>query len=456
MTYKPLSSEQIAALLAQLVQQLNPEVPTIRECKGRTYCNIYNKKGICAGLSISPKDNTISFGFSTEDASYKNKIDFVASTALNQYKMAYSTGTRNANLLRWDNSAQLVYQGSEDSLKQICRDVYNACLQIMGEESTSQSKPSAVSSEEESLKARIAELEKELKKKQEATTKVTTTKEERTIKKSNDPFDGLMVKVCAGMFRQTYFYQRGSAYDEYPGGDKRKKPIHHAAGWSVVLTESRVVTISKEFAICKYPVTQGMWKKIMGEGFNMSNNRGDDNLPVENVTFEEVQDFITKLNKLTGKQYRLPTEAEWEWAAKGASKDNDNGSWAGCNEEEQLEQYAWYAKNSEGKTHPVGTKKPNELGLYDMTGNVWEICKDDVVWTGSAKPCLGSTEVKDPCFISDYYYSDSRHIIKGGCFDTKARPSGKDTIGCFIRCFGSQPKNTRSFRVGFRLAETIE
>ncbi len=127
-----------------------------------------------------------------------------------------------------------------------------------------------------------------------------------------------------------------------------------------------------DYYIGKYEITQNQWILIMNK--NPSSMKGN-NLPVENVSWNEVQEFITKLNMKTGKTFRLPTEAEWEFAAKGGnhSKGNDfSGSYS-------IEEVAWYKFNSDTNSHQVGQKKANELGIYDMTGNVCEWCSD---WYG--------------------------------------------------------------------------
>ena len=128
-----------------------------------------------------------------------------------------------------------------------------------------------------------------------------------------------------------------------------------------------------DFNIGKYPVTQAQWREVMGS--NPSWFKNCDDCPVEDVSWNDIQDFLKKLNGLTGKTYRLPTEAEWEYAAKGG-KLSKGYKYAGSND---LNEVGWYWKNSDGKTHPVGSKAPNELGIYDMSGNVWEWCND---WYG--------------------------------------------------------------------------
>jgi len=137
-------------------------------------------------------------------------------------------------------------------------------------------------------------------------------------------------------------------------------------------TPSRKVTVNS-FYISKYEVTQKQWETVIGK--NPSKFKGE-NLPVETVSWNDAQEFILKLNTLTGKKYRLPTEAEWEYAARGGNQ-NRAYMYSGSND---LKDVAWYNYNSRDSTHPVGEKSPNELGLYDMSGNVWEWCYD---WFGN-------------------------------------------------------------------------
>ena len=165
-----------------------------------------------------------------------------------------------------------------------------------------------------------------------------------------------MVKVEAGSFDMGATPEMRSL--QYPYDDE--KPDHR-------------VTLTKNYYIGKYEVTQALWQVVMGN--NPSRFKGDD-LPVERVSWKRCQDFISKLNSLTGKRFRLPTEAEWEYAARGGNKSRGY-RYSGSN---TLDDVAWYGDNSGSKTHAVGTKQPNELGIYDMSGNVSEWCQD---WRGS-------------------------------------------------------------------------
>ena len=164
-----------------------------------------------------------------------------------------------------------------------------------------------------------------------------------------------MVRVEAGTFTM-------GATAEMEDPNDNEKPTHR-------------VTLTNDYYIGKYEVTQALWQTVMGN--NPSMFKGD-NLPVEQVSWDDCQEFISKLNHITGKMFRLPTEAEWEYAARGGNKSRGY-QYSGSN---NLSDVAWFRDNSGSKTHAVGTKQANKLGIYDMSGNVWEWCQD---WFGKYK-----------------------------------------------------------------------
>lgn len=203
-------------------------------------------------------------------------------------------------------------------------------------------------------------------------------------------------------------------------GDEDEKPVHR-------------VTIDQSFAIGKTEVTQGQWKAIMGS--NPSQFDCGDNCPVENVNWYDAKKYIQKLNAKTGKQYRLPSEAEWEYACRAGGKNEYCGS-------DNIDSVAWYGNegklggNSDESTQPVGQKQANGYGLYDMSGNVWEWVEDSyrgdyngapvAVWKGDAK----------------------RRMSRGGSWINEPK-----NLRSAIRN-ASKPEE-RSYVSGFRLARTL-
>lgn len=162
---------------------------------------------------------------------------------------------------------------------------------------------------------------------------------------SNDTVQSEMVWVEGGSF------EMGSN-----AGEKNEQPTH--------------TVLLNDYYIGKHEVTQALWRKVMGD--NPSYFKDCEECPVEEVSPERVEDFLNKLNQRTGKRYCLPTEAEWEYAALGGNKSKGyrySGS-------DSLFEVGWIKDIAEERTHPVGRKQPNELGLYDMSGNVWELCRD--------------------------------------------------------------------------------
>ena len=219
-----------------------------------------------------------------------------------------------------------------------------------------------------------------------------------------------MIPVQGGTFMM------GATPEQGDDATDREKPVHQ-------------VTLTRNYSICETEVTQALWLAVMGT--NPSAFTGDLNRPVEQVSWNDCQTFISKLNQMTGKNFRLPTEAEWEYAARGGSK-GQGCKYAGSND---IDEVAWYSGNADGTTHPVGTKKANELGLYDMSGNVLEWCQD---WYGS----YTNEAQMNPTGPE----TGSNRVYHSGCFDYPAH-------GCRVSFrYYSLPTYAGSNRLGLRLA----
>ena len=206
-----------------------------------------------------------------------------------------------------------------------------------------------------------------------------------------------MVKVSGGTF------QMGATSEQGSDAESNEKPVHQ-------------VTLS-DYYIGETEVTQELWQAVMGS--NPSYFTGSGLLPVEAVSWDDCQTFITKLNALTGMQFRLPTEAEWEFAARGGNS-SQGYKYSGSN---NIDDVAWYESNSNYKTHEVGTKAPNELGLYDMSGNVFEWCQD---WYDD----YSSSAQTNPTGPT----SSNLRVIRGGYWsssagDCRVSNRGNDTPG---------------------------
>ena len=186
------------------------------------------------------------------------------------------------------------------------------------------------------------------------------------------------------------------------------------------------VTLSS-FFIGRFPVTQEEWMAVMGN--NPSHFKGE-KLPVESVSWEDSQKFINKLNEMTGRGFRLPTEAEWEYAARGG-RFSKGYQFSGS---DWIDEVAWFELNSQGRPHPVGLKKPNELGLFDMSGNVWEWCQD---WYDEDS-CMIYNQLNPKGPPTGYY-----RVTRGGSWDTISDL-------CFVYYRGHLNKVTHLD--GFRLA----
>ena len=190
------------------------------------------------------------------------------------------------------------------------------------------------------------------------------------------------------------------------------------------------VTLSS-YRIAKFTITQKQWRAIMGQNVTWNENYGvGDNYPATNLNANDVKQFLDKVNRLGELNLRLPTEAEWEYAARGG-KSSHGTLYSGSDDADAV---VWHQGNAGNRLHPVGSLQPNELGVYDMSGNVWEWCSD---WYG-AYSAEAQTNPQGP-------NSGQRRVVRGGSFSYEAafsRVTQRNSI---------QP-NTQSFAVGFRLA----
>ncbi len=247
---------------------------------------------------------------------------------------------------------------------------------------------------------------------------------------------GLVNSGFAGMDMAKLFYEEAGGWVFIEGGTFQMGD--EKDDWSV-----HQVTIS-DFYLGKTPVTQKQWHDIMGN--NPSHFENCDDCPVESVSWDDVQRYIKSLNAKTGMRFRLPTEAEWEYAARGGRKSSfesgkavvhiDKHRFPGSN---NLDEVGWYGGNSKGKTHPVATKKPNELGLDDMSGNVWEWCQD--WYSGSYyNECKKKGAIENP--PGPIFGSD--RVVRGGYW-------GAIASRCSSLFRNNYSESTREDFIGFRL-----
>ena len=219
-------------------------------------------------------------------------------------------------------------------------------------------------------------------------------------------------------------FTMGATEDQSTYADKSEKPPHQ-------------VTLST-YQIGKTEVTQELWEAVTGKslsqiaranGWTLYGDGPD--YPMYYITWDDCQEFITKLNELTGQQFRMPTEAEWEYAARGGNKSK-GFTFSGSN---NIADVAWYSENSSNRSCPVANKAPNELGIYDMTGNVWEWCSD---WYGdySDAPQTNPTGPE----------TGTEHVVRGGCWGAMVSGSHLSNRISYVPTFHSNS-------VGLRLAQ---
>ena len=230
-----------------------------------------------------------------------------------------------------------------------------------------------------------------------------------------EPLGLVMIRVEGGSF--TMGCQSGR--DDRNGCSDNEKPPHPVQ--------------VRSFEIGKYEVTQEFWEAVMGD--NPSHFTGCARCPVEEVSWDEVQIFFRKLNELSGARYRLPSEAEWEYAARGG-RQSQGYQYVGSDDADAV---GWHEDNSEGRTHPVGQKRANELGLYDMGGNVWEWVQDCRNDNYRGAPADGRAWERGDC---------SRRVVRGGSWN-----GGPRSVRSALRIRFSS--GYRNLNLGFRIARTL-
>ena len=184
--------------------------------------------------------------------------------------------------------------------------------------------------------------------------------------------------------------------------------------------------IVNDFHLAKYEVTQADWIEVMGDNPNKPANCKE--CPVSQISWNDIQEFIEKANKKFDQNYRLPAEEEWEFAARGGLNSEDY-TYSGSNVATEV---AWYAKNSDGSPHPVGLLKPNELGIYDMSGNIWEWCSN--------------TKRPYPCDTINAELKFESKVLRGGTF-------GNRVESVRVRDRNGRNPSMRLKTLGFRLAK---
>lgn len=266
----------------------------------------------------------------------------------------------------------------------------------------------AAEQEIENYKKQIESLEKQIEehKKRIKTLERLCSSQAETFTVNGVSFK--MVHVDGGTFMMGADKGDNEAWDD-------EKPLHE-------------VTLS-DYWMGETPVTQALWQAVMRK--NPSKYKGKPNCPVECVSWNDCQVFIQKLSKLTGKQFHLPTEAQWEYAARGGNKSMGY-KYAGS---DNIAEVAWYVENSNHQTHPVGELEPNELGFYDMSGNVWEWCQDRF-----GKKYYENSQIKDPTGPDYGFY----RVLRGGHWESI-------TKFCRVSCRNHPPTFT-SGGIGLRLA----